>query len=146
MAQPLKKKEVKKFNVNDFKSKIKRALFIRPDKLISNENMHITLNENEKIVVEDFLGDGGQGEVYLVFYNGGMYALKQETPAPVAEEKPVKKTTKKAEPKKKATAKKEVEVKTGETSAVKNGDVVKTSAVKNTPVKAVKFKGEEEND
>lgn len=49
-----------------------------------------------------------------VLLDGGMYALKQETPAPVAEEKPVKKTTKKAEPKKKATAKKEVEVKTGE--------------------------------
>ena len=40
------------------------------------KNDTITLNENEKIVVEDFLGDGGQGEVYLVSYNGGRYALK----------------------------------------------------------------------
>ena len=40
------------------------------------KNDTITLNENEKIVVEDFLGDGGQGEVYLVSYNGGNYALK----------------------------------------------------------------------
>ena len=34
------------------------------------------LNETETIVVKDFLGDGGQGEVYLVEYNGGRYALK----------------------------------------------------------------------
>lgn len=40
------------------------------------KNDTITLNETEKIVVEDFLGDGGQGEVYLVSYNGGRYALK----------------------------------------------------------------------
>ena len=40
------------------------------------KNDTITLNDNEKIVVEDFLGDGGQGEVYLVSYNGGRYALK----------------------------------------------------------------------
>lgn len=40
------------------------------------KNDTITLNENEKIVVKDFLGDGGQGEVYLVDYNGQDYALK----------------------------------------------------------------------
>ena len=40
------------------------------------KNDTITLNENEKIVIEDFLGDGGQGEVYLVSYDGGRYALK----------------------------------------------------------------------
>ena len=40
------------------------------------KNDTITLNEAEKIVVKDFLGDGGQGEVYLVEYNGGKYALK----------------------------------------------------------------------
>lgn len=34
------------------------------------KNDTITLNETEKIVVKDFLGDGGQGEVYLVEYNG----------------------------------------------------------------------------
>ena len=42
------------------------------------KNDTITLNENETIVVKDFLGDGGQGEVYLVGYNGGDYALKIE--------------------------------------------------------------------
>lgn len=36
----------------------------------------ITLNEHEKIVIKDFLGDGGQGEVYLVDYNGYACALK----------------------------------------------------------------------
>ena len=36
----------------------------------------IQLNEKEEIVVEAFLGDGGQGEVYLVSWNGGKYALK----------------------------------------------------------------------
>ena len=40
------------------------------------KNDTITLNETEKIVVKDFLGDGGQGEVYLVEYNGEKYALK----------------------------------------------------------------------
>ena len=40
------------------------------------KNDPITLNETEKIVVKDFLGDGGQGEVYLVEYNGFPYALK----------------------------------------------------------------------
>ena len=40
------------------------------------KNDTITLNESETIVVKDFLGDGGQGEVYLVEYNGGKYALK----------------------------------------------------------------------
>ena len=40
------------------------------------KNDTITLNETEKIIVKDFLGDGGQGEVYLVEYNGGRYALK----------------------------------------------------------------------
>ena len=40
------------------------------------KNDTITLNENETIVIEDFLGDGGQGEVYLVSYDGGRYALK----------------------------------------------------------------------
>ena len=40
------------------------------------KNDTIILNENEQITVEDFLGDGGQGEVYLVVYKGGRYALK----------------------------------------------------------------------
>ena len=40
------------------------------------KNDTITLNETETIVVKDFLGDGGQGEVYLAEYNGGKYALK----------------------------------------------------------------------
>ena len=35
------------------------------------KNDSIALNENETIVVKDFLGDGGQGEVYLVEYQGG---------------------------------------------------------------------------
>lgn len=32
--------------------------------------------DNEKIVIKSFLGDGGQGEVYLVEYKGLEYALK----------------------------------------------------------------------
>lgn len=36
----------------------------------------ITVNETEKITVEDLLGEGGQGEVYLVSENGQKYALK----------------------------------------------------------------------
>ena len=40
------------------------------------KNDIITLNESEKMVVKDFLGDGGQGEVYLVEKNGVNYALK----------------------------------------------------------------------
>ena len=40
------------------------------------KNDTITLNETDKIAVKDFLGDGGQGEVYLVEYNGCNYALK----------------------------------------------------------------------
>ena len=40
------------------------------------KNDVITMNETEKIVIEDFLGEGGQGEVYLVDYLGGKYALK----------------------------------------------------------------------
>ena len=40
------------------------------------KNDTITLNETEVITIQDFLGDGGQGEVYLVEYQGGRYALK----------------------------------------------------------------------
>ena len=40
------------------------------------KNDTITLDETEQIIVKDFLGDGGQGEVYLVDYNGENYALK----------------------------------------------------------------------
>ena len=40
------------------------------------KNDTITLNDTDKIIVKDFLGDGGQGEVYLVDYNGSDYALK----------------------------------------------------------------------
>ena len=36
----------------------------------------ITLDDTDKIVVEDLLGEGGQGEVYLVNYNGKRCALK----------------------------------------------------------------------
>ncbi len=43
---------------DDIKSKIKRALFIRPDKLISNENMHISLNEGDKIYSQNEDSDG----------------------------------------------------------------------------------------
>lgn len=45
-------------DVNDIKSKIKRKLFIRPDKLISNENMHISLSAGEKIYNENDISDG----------------------------------------------------------------------------------------
>ena len=41
-----------------------------------NKNDTITVDGTEKVVVEDLLGEGGQGEVYLVSYNGGKYALK----------------------------------------------------------------------
>ena len=44
--------------LDDIKSKVKRALFIRPDKLISNENMHISLNEGDKIYSQDEVSDG----------------------------------------------------------------------------------------
>ena len=40
------------------------------------KNDTITVNDTDKIVIEDFLGDGGQGEVYLVSYKGAKYALK----------------------------------------------------------------------
>lgn len=40
------------------------------------KNDTITVNDTDEIVIEDFLGDGGQGEVYLVSYKGGKYALK----------------------------------------------------------------------
>ena len=40
------------------------------------KNDIITLNEAEEILVKDFLGDGGQGEVYLVSYKGSDLALK----------------------------------------------------------------------
>lgn len=36
----------------------------------------ITIDTNEKIIVEDLLGEGGQGEVYLVNYAGRKCALK----------------------------------------------------------------------
>ena len=39
------------------------------------KNDEITI-DNEKIVIKNFLGDGGQGEVYLVEYKGLEYALK----------------------------------------------------------------------
>ena len=40
------------------------------------KNDTITVDGSEKVVVEDVLGEGGQGEVYLVSYNGDKYALK----------------------------------------------------------------------
>lgn len=40
------------------------------------KNDVITIGENEKMIVEDFLGEGGQGEVYLVTYKGKKCALK----------------------------------------------------------------------
>lgn len=40
------------------------------------KNDVITLREQGKIIIRDFLGDGGQGEVYLVEFNGSSYALK----------------------------------------------------------------------
>ena len=40
------------------------------------KNDTITVGDADKIVIEDFLGDGGQGEVYLVSYKGSKYALK----------------------------------------------------------------------
>ena len=40
------------------------------------KNDTITIDEKERLVVEDFLGDGGQGEVYLVSRGGEKYALK----------------------------------------------------------------------
>ncbi len=40
------------------------------------KNDTLSLNEKETIVIKDFLGDGGQGEVYLVKYNDSEYALK----------------------------------------------------------------------
>lgn len=41
-----------------------------------SKNDEITLNESEKIKVLDLLGEGGQGEVYLVDKGGTKYALK----------------------------------------------------------------------
>ena len=56
-------------DLNDIKSKIKRKLFIRPDKLISNENMHISLSAGEKIYSENDISDGlyyvAKGEILL---------------------------------------------------------------------------------
>lgn len=40
------------------------------------KNDTITINETDVITIKDFLGDGGQGEVYLVDYKGGQYAFK----------------------------------------------------------------------
>ena len=40
------------------------------------KNDVITIDETKEIKVKEFLGDGGQGEVYLVEYEGGSYALK----------------------------------------------------------------------
>ena len=40
------------------------------------KNDIITLNEAETLVIKDFLGDGGQGEVYLAECNGNNFALK----------------------------------------------------------------------
>lgn len=40
------------------------------------KNDTITLDGAEEIVIEDLLGEGGQGEVYLVSYDGAKYALK----------------------------------------------------------------------
>ena len=65
---------------NDFKSKIKRALFIRPDKLISNENMHISLKKDDNIYSKDEVSDG----VYYVA-NGKIKLTKDNfTPASVS--------------------------------------------------------------
>ena len=40
------------------------------------KNDVITIDETKEMKVKEFLGDGGQGEVYLVEYEGGSYALK----------------------------------------------------------------------
>lgn len=40
------------------------------------KNDVITVDQTEKVVITDFLGEGGQGEVYLADYGGGKYALK----------------------------------------------------------------------
>ena len=40
------------------------------------KNEKCTIGENETFVVEDLLGEGGQGEVYLVSNGGQKYALK----------------------------------------------------------------------
>lgn len=40
------------------------------------KNEKFTIGENETFVVEDLLGEGGQGEVYLVSNGGQKYALK----------------------------------------------------------------------
>ena len=40
------------------------------------KNDVITINETDKLLVKDFLGDGGQGEVYLVELGGKEMALK----------------------------------------------------------------------
>ena len=73
-----------------------------------------------------------------VLLEGGMYALKQETPAPVAEEKPApKKQTKKAEPKKKTTAKKETEVK-AEEPKMETPKAAEEKPVKKTATKRTK--------
>lgn len=40
------------------------------------KNEKVNLNENETLKIIDFLGCGGQGEVYLTDYNGKQYALK----------------------------------------------------------------------
>ena len=66
--------------LNDFKSKIKRALFIRPDKLISNENMHISLNEGDKIYSQNEDSDGiyyvAKGKIKLSRENFTQFVTK----------------------------------------------------------------------
>lgn len=65
---------------NDFKSKIKRALFIRPDKLISNENMHISLKKDDNIYSKDEVSDGvyyvANGKIKLTKDNFTQFVTK----------------------------------------------------------------------
>ena len=43
--------------------------------MLFNKNDEIDLGD-KKVVIREPLGEGGQGEVYLVDYDGGKYALK----------------------------------------------------------------------
>lgn len=66
--------------LDDIKSKVKRALFIRPDKLISNENMHISLNEGDKIYSQGEISDGvyyvANGKIKLFRENFTQFVTK----------------------------------------------------------------------
>ena len=44
--------------------------------MIFKKNERVTTQDNKTFIVKDLLGEGGQGEVYLVDFEGKDYALK----------------------------------------------------------------------